>query len=136
MVMNNVSLLKQRGLKATPQRLEILSIMHSSGHVDIDELFGKIIQKFPSISLATLYKNLHIMLDSSLISELKLPNAKTKYELNKAPHAHLLCQKCGSCTDLSLDTDTLISEINKKSGYRVIQSTLIFSGLCPKCQDN
>ncbi len=134
--MNYVSLLKQHNLKATPQRLEILSIMHQSGHIDIDGLFSKIIQSFPSISLATLYKNLHIMLNSNIILELKLPNTKPKYELIQAPHAHLLCQKCGSCIDLSLDTDTLIKEVSQKSGYKLHESTLIFSGLCPQCQNH
>ncbi len=133
--MNYVSLLKQHNLKATPQRLEILSIMHHSGHIDVDGLFSKIIQSFPSISLATLYKNLHIMLNSNIILELKLPNTKPKYELIQAPHAHLLCQKCGSCIDLSLDIDSLMKEVGQKSGYKLHTSTLIFSGLCPKCQD-
>ncbi len=134
-IMNYVSILKEHSLKVTPQRLKILSIVDKTGHIDIDNLFIKITQSFPSISLATLYKNIHIMLESFLISELKIPNMKSKYELTKAPHAHLLCEKCNSFIDFSLNIDKIEEEIANRSHYKLHSNTLIFSGICPTCKN-
>lgn len=133
--MNYISILKEHNLKVTPQRLQILSIVKETGHINIDDLFTKITQSFPSISLATLYKNIHIMLNSLLISELKIPNMKPKYEISKAPHAHLLCEECNSFIDFTLNTGKIEKEVSKHSRYKLHSSTLIFCGICPTCQD-
>lgn len=76
--MKHMHLLKQHQLKATPQRLAIIEFMHHAGHISIDDLFSSIRQKFSSISLATLYKNVHTMMDVSLIREVKIPGQKNK----------------------------------------------------------
>jgi Fur family peroxide stress response transcriptional regulator len=132
--MNYENLLHEHTLKATPQRLGILSLMHANGHISIDELFEQIKKQFSSISLATLYKNINAMLESSLITEVKIPNMKPKYEIAKDTHAHLLCDACGEFKDISIDLEKLISLTEAKSNYALKDTSLIFSGLCEKCQ--
>jgi len=132
--MNYENLLHEHTLKATPQRLGILNLMHKYGHLSIDELFEQIKKQFNSISLATLYKNINAMLETALITEVKIPNMKSIYEIAKLPHAHLLCDKCGEFKDISVDLDNLISKTESKSNYKLKNTSLIFSGLCEKCQ--
>ena len=59
--MNYMELLKNRGLKATPQRLSVLKILDSHTHPTIDELYDEICAENPSVSLATVYKNLNML---------------------------------------------------------------------------
>jgi len=132
--MNYETLLHEHTLKATPQRLGILALMHKHGHLSIDELFEKIKKQFNSISLATLYKNINAMLESSLITEVKIPTMKSKYEIAKETHAHLLCDSCGEFKDIYLDLDALMSITESKSNYRLKETSLVFSGLCEKCK--
>lgn len=134
--MNYELLLREHNLKVTPQRLGILSLMYTKGHVDVDVLFDEIKEQFSSISLATLYKNINAMLKNRLISEVKVPYMKPKYEIRKAPHVHLLCQKCNEFLDIKLDIDTMMSEASKKSHYKLLDTNIVLCGLCEKCQED
>lgn len=133
--MNYETLLREHSLKVTPQRLGILSIMHANGHINIEELFIHIKKKFASISLATLYKNINAMLNNKLISEVKIPNMKAKYEISKAPHIHMLCKSCHEFIDLELDLSDLVATASLKSHYSVDETSIILSGLCDCCKN-
>jgi len=132
--MNYELLLREHNLKVTPQRLGILSLMQRAGHLNVEELFGLIKKQFSSISLATLYKNINAMLETSLITEIKIPKHKSKYEIAKEPHIHLLCQKCDEFIDVSVNIDTIVDEASKKSHYQFIDSSIVLCGVCEKCQ--
>ena len=134
--MNFEILLKKHQLKVTPQRLGILNSMHKAGHINIEELFKQIKKEFSSISLATLYKNIHAMLGVELLKEVQIPHAKPKYEITKAPHAHLLCDNCGKFEDIFLDVDTMLNNAAKQSNYQLKESSVVYNGLCPTCQNN
>ncbi len=132
--MNYELLLREHSLKATPQRVGILSLMQTSGHLDVEELFTEIKKQFSTISLATLYKNINAMMEKGLLTEIKIPNQKSKYEIAKAPHIHLLCQECNEFIDLKLDIGCLVDEAAKESHYRLKESSIVLSGVCEKCQ--
>ena len=127
-------LLREKNLKVTPQRLAIVEELYKMGHLNIDELFKSIKIKFPSISLATVYKNINAMFDVSFVQEIKIPNQKSKYELTKAKHSHLVCSKCGKVQDVTLDLDSIIDEASQKSHFDISGEAVVLSGIRPACQ--
>jgi len=112
----------------------ILTLMESYGHISIDDLFEQIKKEFSSISLATLYKNIHSMMQVQLIKEIKIPQMKSRYEITKEAHAHLLCESCGSFEDIFLDVSALLKSAEQQSHYQLRDSSIVYCGLCPKCQ--
>ncbi len=126
--------LRQHNLKATPQRLAISSALHNSGHINIDVLYTLMLQKFNSISLATIYKNINLMLENSFIQEVKIPQQKSVYELTKATHSHLVCKECGEVEDISLDMETILNQVTLKSNFKISKTDLVLSGICTNCQ--
>jgi Fur family peroxide stress response transcriptional regulator len=132
--MNYEILLRERNMKVTPQRLGILNLMHDNGHISIEDLYEKIKKQFSSISLATLYKNVNAMIEVSLLKEVKIPSIKSKYEIVKAPHAHLLCESCGSLEDCEMNMNEVSHLLESKSDFKVNETDLIFSGVCHNCQ--
>lgn len=132
--MKHELLLKSHRLKATPQRLAIIELMHHAGHISIEDLFQSIRQKFASISLATLYKNVHTMMDVSLIREVKIPGQKTKYEIEKEAHAHVMCKCCGELKDIPFDSNSLLKASMEMSHYVADEVSVVISGICPECQ--
>ena len=127
------NILKEYDLKVTPQRMCIVEELMKNGHLTIEELFEKISNKFPSLSLATVYKNINAMMDKDFIKEVKIPNQKSKYELTKEEHAHIVCEKCGKVEDIHINKESIIKEIEEKSSYKIEHTALMFSGLCPDC---
>ena len=133
--MNNYTeTLREHNLKATPQRLAIANILYMQGHITIEALYEMMIKKFNSISLATIYKNINLMLENSFIQEVKIPHAKSVYELTKENHAHLACEKCGFVEDIDVDLSTILDETLKNTTFRVSSSELVLTGLCKNCQ--
>lgn len=127
-------LLRKNDMKVTPQRMAIVKELEMHGHLSIDELYEKIIKQFPSISLATLYKNLNSMNESNFTQEVKIPNQKSKYELTKETHSHLVCPKCDKVEDIMIDTSSILKQ-TKTSHFKDIEvASLILSGICKDCQ--
>ena len=126
--------LKSRNLKSTHQRLAILKCIESSGHIDIDSLYESIIQHYPTMSKATLYRNINDLIDCDVLEEIKLPYHKQQYEIKKAPHVHLLCTECKLVQDMTVDTAPLFDSISSQSGFQIYSSQLIVNGLCKTCQ--
>ena len=127
-------LLKSHQLKVTPQRIAIIGLMDHAGHINIDELYQAIREKFSSISLATLYKNVNTMLEVALIREVKIPGQKTKYEIEKASHAHIMCKSCGELKDIEYDPHSILEKTVEMSQYRAEDISIVISGICPECQ--
>ncbi len=131
--MNYISMLQNNNLKVTPQRLEIVDILYKNGHINIDDLYKSLQSKFPTLSLATIYKNIHTMCDKLFLSEVKIPNRKNVYELSKKEHSHIICLECNIILDINLDISRVVNEAEEMSKFNLSTSQIIFNGLCPKC---
>lgn len=131
---NHLTVLKEHNIKVTPQRLSILNLLEQYGHLSIKELFSKIKPTFPSISLATIYKNINFLIEKSLLKEVKLSDMESRYEITKAPHAHLVCKSCGKIKDVEFDIKSLVKDFEEKSDFFIESNSVELSGLCKECQ--
>ncbi|MBN1840507.1 MAG: transcriptional repressor [Campylobacterales bacterium] len=126
-------ILKASNLKSTHQRLAILECIDTHGHIDIETLFELILQKYPTMSKATLYRNIHDLLAFYILEEVKLPQQKQKYEIKKVPHIHLLCSHCGNVEDIFVETKPLLETIFFQSGFEISSSFIVMNGICKRC---
>ncbi len=130
-MVNSSLLLKEYNLKVTPQRIAIVEELYNNGHMNIDDLYKKLLEKFPSISLATIYKNVNAMIDKVFLNEVKIPNAKAVYELVKEEHSHLVCSSCGIIEDIYVDRSVLVNNI--QTDFKIEKISIVLSGICSKC---
>jgi Fur family peroxide stress response transcriptional regulator len=103
--------------------MSILKILDRHTHPSIDELYEEIKKDFPSISLATVYKNLNILKDTGMVFEINTHMGKPKLDVYMHPHAHILCKKCGAVFDVDF-TDNLYAyqkELEKKIDGKIIK---------------
>jgi len=127
-------LLKEYNLKVTPQRVAIVEELYAHGHMNIDDLYKNLLKKFPSISLATIYKNVNAMVEKIFLNEVKIPDTKSVYELVKEDHSHLVCSSCGKIEDIHIDTNVLQNSLSSVSEFKVENTEVVFSGICEDCQ--
>jgi len=127
-------LLRENHIKVTPQRLSIVEELYGHIHMSIEELYDAIKKKFPSVSLATVYKNINAMMERGFVTEVQLPHQKSKYELAKPSHSHVVCHQCGKVEDISLDLDPLVHKATNLTHYKIDEEALVLSGLCPECR--
>ncbi len=126
--------LKENGLKATPQRVLILETISRHGHIGIDRLYEEIKGIIPSISIATIYKNLKIMEEGGIIKEANISSLKNIYETNTSFHIHLLCRKCNSVFDVHIDKDKLKGYLTKVTDLRINDISVTLFGYCKRCK--
>ncbi len=125
--------LKKSGLKITPQRVAIVEFLSEYGHLSISKMYELVKEKFPSISLATIYKNVNAMIDNGFLKEVKIIGQDSRYELNYGEHSHVVCKECGKVVDIDIDTQTLFKEAEEKSTIKVESSSMVFYGICGEC---
>ena len=89
-------LLRDKGFKATPQRLAIYEALASTTeHPNADMLYQKLTPKYPTMSLATVYKTLDILCTVGLAQELNVGEDAFRYDANTSNHPHVRCTVCG-----------------------------------------
>jgi Fe2+ or Zn2+ uptake regulation protein len=88
----------------------------------------------PSISLATVYRNLRALVAEGRVRERQFLGI-SRFEVNQRPHAHLVCRKCGAIADVQSDVSQLVKPFRRLSkGWQAEEVDLEIRGLCPKCQ--
>ena len=130
---NYITLLKANDLKATIQRTSILQTIDQAGHINIDDIYEHLKKQYPTLSLATIYKNIITMQRNNVIVEVPMNGEKSKYELKKEAHMHLICQACGEIQDTEITTPT--KELLIIENFQVHSSQINLFGLCQKCQN-
>ena len=130
-------LLKESGLKATFQRIQLLENVGKCGHMSVDAIYAEVIKTHPSLSLATVYKNIILMVENGLLTEVPINGKKSKYELSKEDHIHLICTECGDVEDKPYTTgiDISFSTMMKKEKFSFFKAQTNLYGLCIDCQN-
>ncbi|MBS5151008.1 MAG: transcriptional repressor [Butyricicoccus pullicaecorum] len=119
----------------TKQRqLIIRAVRESNRHPTADEIFQTIRCKLPSISLATVYRNLNLLAERGEIRKLSMPAMPDRFDWKLEPHDHLMCNSCNQVFDFYLSTD-LKSQISQSCGDAQIDGyVLVAHGICPHCR--
>jgi Fur family transcriptional regulator, peroxide stress response regulator len=129
--------LKGKDLRITPQRYAVLSILAASEeHPSVDQIYREVKARFPTTSLATVYKTVSLLKELGEVLELGFHDGNNRYDGNRPhPHPHVICTRCKKIMDPELATlDELSREMGRKTGYRIQSHRLDFFGLCPACQ--
>jgi len=131
------TLLKESGLKATFQRMNILESIESHGHMSIDSIYEEVIKTHPSLSLATIYKNIILMVENAVLTEVPIEGQKSKYELAKVDHIHLVCTQCGEVEDRphNISADALFTSMTNEENFSLSKQQINLYGVCSQCKE-
>ena len=132
-----IARLRDRGYKITPQRMAIVKVLSESiGHPSVEHIYETIRSDFPTVSIATIYRNVLIIKDLGEVLELGFADGSNRYDGKKPyPHPHVICLKCKRIIDPDLEgLEDMTREISNETGFRIISHRLDFFGLCKQCQ--
>ncbi|MCF6243563.1 MAG: transcriptional repressor [Sulfurovum sp.] len=131
------TLLKESGLKATFQRMHILENIEHYGHMAIESIYEEVAKTHPSLSLATVYKNIILMVDNGVLAEVPIEGKKSKYELVKSDHIHLVCTECGEVEDRphNENADALFISMTKEENFSLSKQQINLYGVCVHCKE-
>ncbi|MFW6189746.1 MAG: Fur family transcriptional regulator [Planctomycetota bacterium] len=120
----------------TRQRRVILEeARRASGHPTVDEVYRRVRERLPRISLGTVYRNLGRMGERGLLSEIRVAGEQKRYEGDVSPHQHLRCTRCGRLEDVRVELpDELSDPPERMDGFSVERCEIQFLGVCPECR--
>ena len=85
----------------THQRQVLYEVMQGmEGHPSPEEVYARVKKKVPSISMATVYKNIHLFVESGVFRKMSLHHGSLRVEMNDELHHHLVCSKCKEISDI------------------------------------
>ncbi len=134
------ALLKEKELRITRQRLEILRLVRNSKrHLDAEEIFLKLRRKNKQVSKATVYRFLDRLEKEGLVFKLDFRDGRARYEsaVEATHHDHLICIACGAVTEFhDAKIEKLQREIAAAHGFTLVEHIHQLYGLCPDCQNS
>lgn len=130
------SLLKEKKIKVTPQRLAIYNILYNTtAHPSAETIYNALQETNPTMSLATVYKTLDCFKQNGLTQELNVGEDSFRYDANINSHPHVICVDCREVSDMESDALTNIRDaVKKETNFKLLSEQLYFYGICPKCQ--
>jgi Fur family ferric uptake transcriptional regulator len=119
----------------TPQRRLILSAVRADPyHPTADDVYHRVKQDLPRISLGTVYRNLEALCDIGHIQKLEFTGSQKRFDGKTRNHYHIRCTCCGCVVDAPID---LIRDIERRiqgrTGFTIITHRLEFLGVCSDC---
>ena len=131
-----IELLRQRGLRMTPQRRVIVAeIMRTQGHISPTALARKVQGEMPGVNTSTIYRTLALLEEAGVLAHAHLEGGAEYHRAEDAGHVHLSCSRCGTEDDLSLDEAAALQHlIEQHHGFRPDLTHFAIGGLCADCQ--
>jgi Fur family peroxide stress response transcriptional regulator len=128
--------LKSRGIRLTPQRQVILQFLkETEEHPTAEQVYQKIGEQFPGISLATVYNTLNMLKELGVIREMSYGDMSSRYDGNDTEHAHLVCESCNHVIDIMCPPQEMLATPDiAQHGFKIHSYRLEYYGACPACQ--
>jgi Fe2+ or Zn2+ uptake regulation protein len=104
-------------------------------HPSADEVYARVRQQLPSVSLGTVYRNLQKLSAQGRVRVLHLKERVARYDALVHEHDHFVCERCDAVADVARPAGQPTEcPALAQSGYAVHAQTLTFYGVCPRCQ--
>jgi Fur family peroxide stress response transcriptional regulator len=131
-----IKTLRSNKYKLTPQRIAVVKVLASSqGHPNVEKIYERLQPDFPTMSLATVYRNVMLLKSLGEVLELGFPDGSNRYDGNKPyPHPHVVCVQCKKVIDPKLmSLKDMTAEVADETGFKILTHRLDFFGICREC---
>lgn len=109
-------------------------IQNSQGHITAEQINFLLKSEGESMSLATIYRNLNLLYDKSLVNRVRHPEFGFIYDRNTRDHYHFYCQRCEKIVDVNISYQSSLNQlVEEELGCKVNRNEIIFEGICKEC---
>ena len=109
-------------------------VCQSCDHPSVEMILSRAKEQMPSINMATVYRNLSVLVDQNKIIRLALTTGD-RFDKTLYPHPHFYCKCCGNVTDVDHDAvSDMITSIESQD-FQIDKTDIMFTGICPKCKN-
>ena len=130
------AILRENGLRLTPQRRLILDIVHESGgHITGEDIIKVVRRKMPGVNKSTVYRTLELLEKLDCVCKSGTGDRFIYHHAEEGHHHHLICSKCNKTLDCDEDLFAPVKKVLKAEyGFSVDFKHLVMNGVCVDCQ--
>ena len=129
------TILRERGIQITAQRLAVLRSVAERPHATADGVAEGVRAAIGSISLQSVYDALAVLVAERLIRRIQPAGSPARFECRVGDnHHHLICRKCSRMVDVDCAVGPAPCLIAADArGYEIDEAEVIYWGRCPDC---
>lgn len=130
-------LLAEKGVRATPRRLEVLAeLARERDDVTAQELWGRLRRGDSGAGLATVYRTLSLLAEAGVVDVLSHHGTEQCYRLcADGHHHHLVCTRCHRVVEVQeCDLGGWLDEVASRHGFVATDHRVEIDGLCADCR--
>jgi Fur family transcriptional regulator, ferric uptake regulator len=130
-------MLRERGLRLTPQRQLILEAVHELGHATPEQVHNHVREQVAGVNITTVYRTLELLEDLGLVNHTHLSHGSPTYHAaGEHQHVHLVCRNCGAISEVDLSVMQPVTErLRAEKGFRVDVGHVSLFGDCGNCEE-
>ena len=128
-------MLRERGLRLTPQRQLILEAVHDLGHATPESVHHHVRERAAGVNITTVYRTLELLEELGLVNHTHLSHGSPTYHAATDPHhLHLVCRDCGAITETDVAVaDPLVHRLAEDHGFDTDVAHFAIYGRCRGC---
>ena len=125
-------------MKYSKQREVIRQAMAgNTAHPTADMVYEWVRRENPTISLATVYRNLNCLAQSGELRKIHVATGADRFDGQTHRHSHLVCRSCGAMSDLdSKVMGSIAEDIRQATGFEPSADDIVIYGICEKCREH
>ncbi len=110
------------------------AVSEADNHPNAEQIYDAIVHKHPSISRATVYRNLNMLVEEGRVKRVRVLGGPDHFDRTLEKHYHIQCTHCKQVSDIELLEDVVLNSENMIThGYILESYELVFNGICPDC---
>jgi Fe2+ or Zn2+ uptake regulation protein len=123
-----ITILRDHRIQPTPQRIAVAGfILGSVAHPSADQVFEQVLPKCPTLSRATVYNTLNLMVEKGLVRPQILKEGTVVFDANVAAHHHFIDEETGEVFDVPWDALSVTGE-RTLEGFEVREYHVVLRG--------
>lgn len=131
------AMLRERGLRLTPQRQLILEAVHDLGHATPETVHNAVRERAAGVNITTVYRTLELLEELGLVNHTHLSHGSPTYSAaGEHQHVHLVCRSCGSISEVDPGVLRPVTEqLLRERDFRVDVGHVSLFGVCGDCKE-
>lgn len=131
-----LALMRERGLKITPQRHLLCRLVVEGDHPTAEEIYERAVAQMPTLSLKTVYSTLNELAEIGAVKLFRPDAGSLRVDMQKEPHSHCVCRSCGRILDVAVSGLEVDAAALRRFEFVVEEREVILRGLCGDCRRN
>jgi len=126
--MDAIQVLAENGVRPTPQRIAVIEyVLNTEAHPTAEEVLDRVRGSCPTISRATVYNTLNLLVKQGLLRTQVLREGIVVFDPKLEPHHHFVDDRTGRIYDVPWDAIEVKGE-DKVEGFKVREYQVVLRG--------